>query len=499
VIAGREMLIRLRVRRLFCDNVECGKKTFAEQVPGLAARYARRTPVLERVLCAVALALGGRAGARLTGRLDAAVSRMTLVRLIRALPDPERSTPRVLGVDGFALRRGHNYGTILIDIESRRPVDVLADRTAQTLTSWLQAHPGVEIVCRDRAGAYAEAAREGAPNALQVADRWHVWHNLGEVVERTVSRHRNCLTAALAVQEDKDAGEGNDTDRKGPRGEDQPVPDARPQPASSVRPDDRTDRWAIRARERHAAVHALLAEGTSIRTIGAQLGLSRGTVRRFARATTVEELLTRNGTGHRRSLLEEFKPYLHQRFNEGCTNATQLFGEIKARGYRGGQKIVHEYLHPFRATGRVPQPTPQPPSVRRVVGWIMSDPTAMEAEDQHRFDAILAASAPLAALAGHVRAFATMMCDLRGHELQGWMAAIDADDQPALRSFVTGLRRDQDAVTTGLTLHWNSGPVEGHVNASKCSRDRCSVAPSPTCSANASCSTSDHSHHPHHP
>lgn len=464
-IAGREMLIRLRVRRLFCDNGNCGKRTFAEQVPGVAARHARRTPVLERVLCAVALALGGRAGARLTGRLAAAVSRMTLLRLIRALPDPERSTPRVLGVDDFALRRGHNYGTILIDIESRRPVDVLSDRTAQTLTTWLKAHPGVEIVCRDRAGAYAEAAREGAPDALQVADRWHVWHNLGEAVERTVARHRNCLTAALAVQEGRNAGAGNESDGNETHGEDQPDPSAPPRTAPSVRPADRTDRWAIRARERHAAVHALLAEGTSIRAIGAQLGLSRGTVRRFARATTVEELLTRNGTGRRPSLLEEFKPYLHQRFNEGCTNSTELFAEIKARGYRGGQKIVRQYLHPFRTSGHVPRPTPQPPSVRRVTGWIMSDPTAVGSADQHRLDAILAVSAPLAALAGHVRA--TMMCDLRGHQLEGWMATVDADDQPALHSFVTGLRRDQDAVTTGLTLPWNSGPVEGHVNRIK--------------------------------
>ena len=402
-IAGREMLLVLRVRRLFCANPDCAKSTFAEQIPGLAMRYARRTVALDRVLGAVALALGGRAGQRLSQHLAALVSRMTLLRMVRALPDPDRPTPRVLGVDDFALRRGHHYGTILIDIESRRPVDVLTDRTAQTLTAWLKAHPGVEIVCRDRASAYAEGAREGAPDAVQIADRWHIWHNLADAVERTVARHRDCLSAALSVPDDTDADENTEADGKQLSADDDPQP--------SAGPSDRTDRWAMRARERHAAVHALVAEGAAIRDICRRLGLARGTVRRFARATTVEELLARNGTGQRPSILEPFKPYLHQRWNEGFTNAAALFTEITMRGYRGGQNIVRQYLHQFRTAVRISRPPRKP--------------------------------------------------------LEAWMAAVDADDQPALRSFVLGLRRDQDAVTAGLTLPWSSGAVEGHVNRIK--------------------------------
>jgi transposase len=276
------VVICLTVRRFFCPAADCAKVTFAEQVERLTSKNARRTPAVTAVLEAVALALGGRAGARLAERLATAVSRMTLIRLVRALPDPAAGvSPRVVGVDEFALRKGRRYGTLLADVETRRPVDILDERSSDSFAAWLAARPGAELICRDRAGVYSDGGSRGAPDAVQVADRWHLWHNLGEAVERAVSRHRDHLQAVAAAAQ-AEVPAAAEALHLAPS----------PEVPRSGRIADRT-----RTRARHADVRRLLAENRSYREIAAALGLSRNTVRRFARAASPEELLVHDGAG----------------------------------------------------------------------------------------------------------------------------------------------------------------------------------------------------------
>ncbi|MEU1844161.1 ISL3 family transposase [Micromonospora sediminicola] len=437
-LGGHEVLVALTVRRFTCANAECGRQTFVEQVPGLTRRHARHTVLAAGDLEAVAVALGGRAGSRLAQRLAVSVSRSTLIRMIRRMPDPPPVTPTVLGVDDFARRRGHRYATVLLDMHTRRPIDVLPDRTADTLAAWLRGHPGVQIICRDRGGSYADGARKGAPDAIQVADRWHLLKNLSDTVEKVIRGHRRCLrthtdpTPALAAP-------------------DEPV-------STGLR--------AANTRQRHAAVHALRAEGLSISATARRLDMNVRTARKYAHAATAEALIGPNASS-RPSVLAPFHSYLRQRLSEGVHQTADLHAEIVARGYQGSLRVLRDWL----ATNRI-RPAPataiRVPSARHITAWIMrpghklTDDDRADLVDARRrcpdLDAIADLARGLAALVRHQGT---------GQNLDAWIARARHAGYPEIRGFAAGLASDRDAVVAGLTQPWSSGPVEGHVNRIK--------------------------------
>jgi len=448
-IGSRRVEICLAVRRFFCPDPGCGRKIFAEQVEGLTARYARKTPLLAAMLRDIAVALAGRAASRLAGCLGVAASRQVLLRLVMAAPDPEADAPRVLGVDDFAIRRGQNYGTLLIDIETGAPLDLLEGRDAKPLADWLAAHPGVEVICRDRASAYADGARTGAPGAVQVADRFHLWQNLAKAVEKCVAAHRGCLAEPAAgghePEPTPDAASG-----PAPAG---PAGAAAPEPAG---------KFAERAKRNHALVRQLRAEGRGIREIARHLGWGQHTVQRYDRAATWQELVDGRWKEARASKLDPFKPYLDQHADGRHGTVTRLFKEILALGYDGSYPVVRDYLSGHQpAAASLPPP---PPTVRDVTNWLTRHPDSLTEDERPKLKAILGRCPELQAASDQVRGFAAMISHLTGQDLPQWIADARDAGLPGIASFAKGLEQDLDAVTNGLTMPWSSGPVEGRVN-----------------------------------
>jgi transposase len=343
-----------------------------------------------------------------------------------------------------------------VDLGTGEAIDLLPDREAATLEAWLTAHPGAAVICRDRAGAYAEGARDGAPAAAQVADRWHLWHNLGEYVEKAVAAHRGCLIRpGGAPGDDSGAPASPGPDNAGPA-----PPPAEPEGLRDVCGRQRP--LVARTRDRHAAVHGLLAAGHSQRDAAAVLGLSRNTVNRFADAASPDELLVK--VTSRETKLDRYKPYLRQRWNEGITTATALHAELQAKGWNGSVQAVARYVRPFRAMTAAPPPGPVIPKTRQITRWLLTRPDRLDDDERAQLADVQDRCPHLHALAAHVRSFAEMMTHRTGdQQLESWLAAVEADDQPDLHSFATGLKQDHAAVTAGLTLPYSSAAVEGNV------------------------------------
>jgi transposase len=439
---GRRVLIWLVVRLLRCGNAECLRASFAEQPAGLAVPYARKTPLLAGQLRAVAAALAGRAGSRLARAVLAVeVSRHTLVRVLMALPEPAAGLVRVLGIDDFSLRKGQAYATLLVDMETGRPVDVLPDREQATVEEWLRAHPGTEVICRDRGGAYAAAVRAAAPGAVQVADRWHVWHNLCEYAGKAVARHRECAGSGSCACQGRPQDQRQEDQQHQQEEEQQEEGEGVPAGLEAV------------VRERHRAVHELRAAGKTQDEAAAALGLSRQLAGRFWRAASADSLLKTRGA----SALDPYKPYLRRRWDQGATSIAALHREITALGYAGSEPTTYAWLALLKLAAP-PKPA-APPAARQISRWMLTDPARLGEDEQAQLAAALGRCPELHVLAGHVTEFAKMLTGRLGGRLDSWLAA--AGEHPALASFASGIRQDYQAVRNALDLEWNSGRVEG--------------------------------------
>ncbi len=344
--------LSLWARRFFCDTADCPRRIFTERLPSVAAPHARRTDRLCDWLRQVAFAVGGEAGARLLRQLGSTVGGDTLLARMRARTSPARPTPRVLSVDDFAFRRGRSYGSILVDLERHQVVDLLPDRSGSGFAVWLRAHPGIQIISRDRSGDYAEGARQGAPRAVQVAERFHLLRNLRDVVLRVLKRHTHLIEQVLPPEE--------------PTG----------QSMTRWRLDREASREQTRA-EMHArcsAVHHLAQEGMTVSAIARALGLHRHTVQKYLSDTTPPQ--RRPSTRHT-SRLTPYQNYLLERWTSGCRNARQLWREIAAQGYPGTYRTVARltgYLRQKVRTGDVLPRTPTGLTPAHATGLVVVRP-----------------------------------------------------------------------------------------------------------------------------
>jgi transposase len=455
---GHTVRLRVHSRRWFCDVTDCPREIFAERFDGVLAHYARRTCDTTDLLTTFALQAGGEGGARLARKAGVPISPDTLLLLLHALGDEgEQRGPRVLGVDDVALRKKqHRYGTLLLDLETHRPIDLLDNRTAEVFANWLRAHPGVEIIVRDRAGAYAEGGRQGAPEAIQVADRFHLSANAGEAMDEVLRSRRRHMEYVFVSDADGDQ--------------------VGPAPTAPVPPPSQTQQDLVLRRTRRSArwdeVRRRRAAGYSIQRIAREMGMHRRTVRRYL-ATPAPP---RNRpperpkpSGLSSPTLQPFVEYLQGRWQAGCANVAQLKRELDAQGYTGSYSLLMQALQLWRG----PRPPPEPgrgrrrgrPRVKRVnVRWLCLRPPEQLAQDERNaLEEILLHDDRLDAGYQLLQRFRRLIVRRNVHDLDLWLQDASASGLRPFVSLAHGIQTDYAAVVNGLKLPWSTGPVEGTV------------------------------------
>src|SRR6266487_137191 len=374
---GRKVVLRLSVRKFVCRSATCPRKVFAERLPDLVQPWARVSKRLLEELKAIGLAASAEVSERLAPRLGMKVKAPTLLRYLRTIEDPPKTVVTVLGIDDFAMRRGDKYGTILINIETGKPLDLLPNRTAEAVMPWLSTHPEIQVVSRDRASAFADAVNRVLPHATQVADRYHLVQNLRDHLQQFLDRKRTCLPEVEDIP--LTAGSTNSQGLRDTLADQTSTVDSRTEAPSAQtektsQPQEQVGAEApkttmeqetelasltyaerkkkISRDKRYARYEHMLAlhqAGMGQRAIARELHMSRRIAQRYLSSDSFPERAPDSGQrACGKSKLDPYLVYLRERWNTGEHSSSHLFGEIKKRGYTGSESLLRHVLGEWR-------------------------------------------------------------------------------------------------------------------------------------------------------
>jgi transposase len=468
---GRSVRLSLRVRRFRCADAGCPRRIFAERLPSVVEPYARKTTRLHEILRLVGFALGGQGGARLLRRLGTEASPSTLLRYVRGSPEVEPPLPTAVGIDDWAFRRGRRYGTMIVDLERHEVIDLLEDREAGAVRAWLERHPQIRIIARDRGGAYAEAATKGAPQALQVADRWHLMHNLAGALEEFLLHKKKVLREAARTETRSPEGDYATSFSAGSLTPNRPrIWYEKQLDASRKRHERIVEQWR-NIRRLHLA-------GADVHDVAKRLGVSRETVYRYRK---MEEQPEPVRFRHKKRVLDPYVPYVLRRWGEGCRNGTKLYREIREQGYAYGASNVARLVAELRRTdfggggsttdrtqgGVVLPEKATVPTARQAAALFVRRKEKLTADQEAYLLRLGALDETLADAYRLTQGFTRMVRGLEGEELDEWLEEADASEADVMKRFAASLKKDLSAVRAGLTESWSNGPVEGFIHKLK--------------------------------
>ncbi len=450
------VVLRLQTRRFFCLNDQCPKRTFAERFPGFVGWYARRTDrVIEKQKC-LSIHVCARMAEILLGMDQIGTSDTTLNRLIRAIPDPEAHLIEVLGVDDWAKRKGQRYGTILVDQEKEQVVDVLEDRTAETLATWLTKHPEIKIVTRDRSKTYAEGIRQGAPQAIQIADRWHLLKNGSDVVYEVFQQENGVIQKQLK--------EGSELKKI-----EDPLTELPPESEKPLTVAEQN------RKQRMDEVQKLILLGWTQKAAACHLNIHPKTVNRYLDCPSPQ---TTRSYCHGK--LDPFKAFILQRWNDGCHNAAQLFREIQPQGFTGNVTLVMDFARQLRQASGIPpklrnqngkvvdkEELRKLPSLRTLTWWVFRPVEKRQDKDELILGKLADGQPKLQTTITLARDFAEIFRLQQADSLSSWIDRAKKSECRAWCSFAYGIEQDEAAVRASLTHSWSNGRTEGNVNRLK--------------------------------